>query len=223
MGANEQNFVPLGTTRSIVSDYIYWRLHRMPLTETNNNLNLNFLSIEHQPLSLSLLTNDSSSSAEVQQQRLYAKIRQIAYDSELSFLTQQTAAAASANIIDDSQILTTPTQIYDKYFRISREIFSDGIINWGRIITLISYSGLLAVQCCEQNMLTTIKSIIDWTVQFIDNDLKQWLDSQKYWDGFLKIYDKPQSNRRHSLSRVASILGTIGVITTIGAFYMRRT
>jgi len=66
-----------------------------------------------------------------------------------------------------------------------------------------------------------ITSIIDWTTNFIDTDLQEWLQSQNYWSGCLKLYDKtPQ--RRNSIGRYAGILGTIGMLT-LGALYMRRT
>ncbi|CAF5102686.1 unnamed protein product, partial [Rotaria magnacalcarata] len=44
---------------------------------------------------------------------------------------------------------------------------------------------------------------------FIDTDLQEWLQSQNYWTGCLKVYDNT-IQRRNSIGRYASILGTIG-------------
>ncbi|CAF5033321.1 unnamed protein product, partial [Rotaria sp. Silwood1] len=69
---------------------------------------------------------------------------------------------------------------------IANELFNDGIITWTRIITFISFSAILAEYFIQEkkqvhNMDFLISSIIDWTTNSIDNNLRTWLESQNYW------------------------------------------
>ncbi|CAF1257418.1 unnamed protein product, partial [Didymodactylos carnosus] len=173
MGASEQNLLSV-TTRSVVSDYIYWRLH--------NSTNIEIANI---------LTTEPN--------RINILMRQLANESEIAYRFR------SANIFP-TDIPIIPANIHATFLDIVENLFSDGICNWGRIIMLISYSGMIALKCYEHNMPAMINLIIEWTEHYIDNDLKQWIDSQKAWDGFGKHFE---NNRRQSLSRFATIMGTI--------------
>ncbi|CAF1111709.1 unnamed protein product [Rotaria sordida] len=150
--------------------------------------------------------------------RLYIIIRKIAYDCETLYYSQQTIF----NFHFSSSIIN----LQNIHYEIANELFNDGTITWNRIITFISFSAILAEYLIQQqqNIDFIMSSIIDWTTNFIDINLHTWLESQNYWAGCLKIYDKT-SQRRNSLSRYASILGTIGknCMLTFGALYMRRT
>ncbi|CAF0975791.1 unnamed protein product [Rotaria sp. Silwood1] len=141
--------------------------------------------------------------------RLFIIIRKLAYDCETIYYSQQPIfnVHLSSSIIDLQNI----------HYEITTELFNDGTITWSRIITFISFSAILAeyfIQQQQQNMDFFISSIIDWTTNFIDINLHTWLESQNYWTGCLKIYDKT-SQRRNSISRYASILGTIGKYITM--------
>jgi len=180
------------TTRSVVTDYFDWRLNQK--TPTNN--------------------------------RLFVLVRRIASECEQAYRAQQPTINFCSSLLSSSSIdIQTLNNIKSIHYEIAREIFADNSITWTRIITFISFSALLAEQIIQQhpndpsaNMI--ISSIVDWTTNFIDHDLQTWLQTQNYWAGCQKLYDKtPQ--RRNSISRYAGILGTIGVLT-LGALYMRR-
>lgn len=192
MGANDSPT----TTRSIVTDYFDWRLNNK--TITNN--------------------------------RLFLIIRKIATDCEATYRSQQpTFNLHFSSLTIDLQTLNNIKSIHDE---IAKEMFNDGGVSWTRIITFISFSAMLAEHILQQQQqqqqqsdslssTLIISSIVEWTTNFIDTDLQTWLQSQNYWAGCLKLYDKtPQ--RRNSIGRYAGILGTIGMLT-LGAFYMRRT
>ncbi|CAF3691094.1 unnamed protein product [Rotaria sp. Silwood1] len=110
--------------------------------------------------------------------RLFNIIRKIAADCEASYYTQQAAFKFhfSSSIIDLQNI----------HREIANELFNDGIITWTRIITFISFSAILAEYFIQEkkqvhNMDFLISSIIDWTTNSIDNNLRTWLESQNYW------------------------------------------
>jgi hypothetical protein len=103
--------------------------------------------------------------------RLFILVRKIAYDCELSYYSQQPIF----NFHFSSLI-----NLKNIHNEIAKELFNDGIITWGRIITFISFSALLAEHLIEQQQ-QSIDLMIDWTTDFIDIDLHTWLASQNYW------------------------------------------
>ncbi|CAF1042151.1 unnamed protein product [Rotaria magnacalcarata] len=137
--------------------------------------------------------------------RLYMIIRSIASDCETKYYSQQPPfyfRVSSSSLID----------VQNNHYEIAKELFDDGTITWSRIITFISFSAILAECLMNQQQLNidfVISSIIDWTTSFIDTDLYTWLESQNYWAGCLKFYEKTTAQRRNSISRYASILGTL--------------
>ncbi|CAF2405430.1 unnamed protein product [Rotaria sp. Silwood2] len=142
--------------------------------------------------------------------RLFIIIRKIASDCETSYCSREP--------IFNIHFLSSIINVQNIHYEVATEIFNDGTITWGRIITFISFSALLAEYFIQhqqqQNIDFIISSITDWTTNFIDINLHTWLENQNYWVGCLKIYDKiPQ--RRNSISRYASILGTIGKYISI--------
>ncbi|CAF3428848.1 unnamed protein product [Rotaria socialis] len=144
--------------------------------------------------------------------RLYMIIRSIASDCETKYYSQQPPfyfrVSSSSSLID----------VENNHHEIAKELFGDGAITWSRIITFISFSAILAECLLNQQQLNidfVISSIIDWTTNFIDADLYIWLESQNYWAGCLKFYEKTTTQRRNSISRYASILGTLSKYANI--------
>jgi hypothetical protein len=155
--------------------------------------------------------------------RLFFIVRKIATDCEASYYSQQ----PTLNFHYSSSSLV---ELANVHHEIANELFNDGIITWTRIITLISFSAILVerLRQQQQNIDLLISSMIDWTTNFINTNLRSWLESQNYWvnslkynrslfnrylylqDGCLKIYDKTPPQRRNSISRYAGIFGTIG-------------
>ncbi|CAF4257195.1 unnamed protein product, partial [Adineta steineri] len=152
----------------------------------------------------------------IRNNRLLIIVQKIASDCETSYYSQQPMFNfhfASLSLFE----------LRSFHYEIVNEFFNDGIVTWGRVITFIVFSTILTERVIQQqqnNRDLIISSMIDWTTNFLDIDLRLWLESQNYWDGCLKIYDKnPQ--RRNSYSRVAGILTTIGMLT-LGALYIKR-
>ncbi|CAF1171127.1 unnamed protein product [Rotaria magnacalcarata] len=144
--------------------------------------------------------------------RLFLIVRRIASDCEAEYRDQQpTFNFRFAHSPINLQTLNNTRAIHRE---IGREMFDDGVVTWKRIIAFISFSAALAEHIIQQQTNTLprtliISSVIDWTTNFIDTDLQEWLQSQNYWTGCLKVYDNT-IQRRNSIGRYASILGTIG-------------
>ena len=117
--------------------------------------------------------------------RLFLIVRKIACDCEAAYRSQQSTFNFhfSSSSPMDSQSLNN---IRDIHHEIAKEMFNDGTVSWTRIITLISFSALLAEHVIQQQPNTAsnnliISSVIDWTTNFIDTELQTWLQSQNYW------------------------------------------
>ncbi|XP_046839125.1 apoptosis regulator BAX-like isoform X2 [Xenia sp. Carnegie-2017] len=68
---------------------------------------------------------------------------------------------------------------YNSFSAIANTVFSDGIINWGRIVVLLAFSARLGRYCEENNMSDQIESISGWTARFL-TDLG-WIQAQGGW------------------------------------------
>ncbi|CAF1673871.1 unnamed protein product, partial [Adineta ricciae] len=165
-------------TQSIVTDYFDWRLNNR--TITNN--------------------------------RLFSIVRMIAAECETTYVSEQPAFNIQFSAPNDPT--RTLNNIKSFHNEIAREFFADGRISWSRIITFISFSAMLAERIIQQHQQANlpreliISSIAEWTSDFINTTFQTWLQSQDYWVGCLKLYDKtPQ--RRNSIGRYAGILGTL--------------
>ena len=116
--------------------------------------------------------------------RLFLIVRKIASESETAYYNQQSTFnfnISPTTIIDDQ----TLNNIKSLHKEIGKELLNEGGITWGRIITFIAFSALLAEHILQQSNNSTrnliISSIIDWTTEFIDTELQSWLQSQNDW------------------------------------------
>jgi hypothetical protein len=124
--------------------------------------------------------------------RLFLIVRRIATDSEASYRSQPAFNLQFSTLSIDLQTLDNIKTIHDE---IANHLFNDGGISWGRIITLIAFSALLAERIIQQpsenlSPNVVISSMIDWTTNFIETNFQIWLQSQNSWVKnffFLKI------------------------------------
>ncbi|CAF0873772.1 unnamed protein product [Adineta ricciae] len=147
--------------------------------------------------------------------QLFLNVRRLASDCERNYQLQQPKfhfRATSSSLTD----------VRTFHLEIALELFNDGIVSWGRIITLIVFSALMADRLIQHGLdaQLTKTSMIDWTTDFINVNLRTWLEAQNYWDGFMTMCQK-NSQKRISVTRYASLLGTVGMIT-LGALYMNK-
>lgn len=70
---------------------------------------------------------------------------------------------------------------YSSFSEIAREVFSDGRINWGRIVVLFAFCAKLGKYCNENNMNDQVENITEWTARFVAG--LGWIESQGGWVG----------------------------------------
>lgn len=126
-----------------------------------------------------------------------------------------------------SQLNMSQYNAYPTFNTAVGELFHDGV-NWGRIVALFAFSGTLAKKFCQQHMMDLVTSLIDWTSQYLDNQLENWIETHGGWDGFVEFYENGNARRRESpwdnISGVIKygMIGAIGAMA-LGAILTQRT
>lgn len=86
-----------------------------------------------------------------------------------------------------SQVQVSKDTAFDTFLQVATQIFSDGVVNWGRIVTLFYFGYKLAVQVISE--IPLIKMIIQWLVEFIKERLAKWIFEQGGWvSSFLFVF-----------------------------------
>lgn len=86
-----------------------------------------------------------------------------------------------------SQLDITPDTAYHSFKSVMDEVFKDGV-NWGRIVGLFVFGGVLCVECVEKDMSNLVPRIADWMTIYLDENINSWIQSQGGWDCFAQIF-----------------------------------
>ncbi|XP_017577191.1 induced myeloid leukemia cell differentiation protein Mcl-1b [Pygocentrus nattereri] len=92
---------------------------------------------------------------------------------------------------------------------VAKELFSDGITNWGRIASLLAFG---AVVCQHQNQMGRghCVSLVGQEISsYLLSDQKDWLLKNKAWDGFVEFFHvpDPESKMRNALMALVTAAG----------------
>uniref|UniRef100_A0A3P8U812 BCL2 like 1 n=1 Tax=Amphiprion percula TaxID=161767 RepID=A0A3P8U812_AMPPE len=86
-----------------------------------------------------------------------------------------------------SQLDITPETAYHSFKSVMDEVFKDGV-NWGRIVGLFCFGGVLCVECVDKNMSELVPRIADWMTMYLDEHISPWIQSQGGWECFAEIF-----------------------------------
>ncbi|XP_017286024.1 bcl-2-like protein 1 [Kryptolebias marmoratus] len=87
------------------------------------------------------------------------------------------------------QLDISPDTVYHSFKSVLDELFKDGV-NWGRVVGLFAFGGVLCVQCVERDMSELVSRIADWMTVYLDEQIGPWIDSQGGWDSFAEMYGR---------------------------------
>lgn len=79
-----------------------------------------------------------------------------------------------------SQLDITADTAYHSFKSVMDEVFKDGV-NWGRIVGLFAFGGVLCVECVEKDMSELVSRIADWMTTYLDEHISPWIQSQGGW------------------------------------------
>ncbi|KAM4534611.1 apoptosis regulator BAX-like [Fundulus diaphanus] len=103
-------------------------------------------------------------------------------------------------MINDSALIPTK----DVFFKVACQIFSDGRFNWGRVVALFYFACRLVIKALITEI---IRTIINWTIDYLRNNLINWIREQGGWEGIRSYFG----------SSTLQTLGVFlaGVLTTV--------
>ncbi|XP_054473203.1 bcl-2-like protein 1 [Anoplopoma fimbria] len=116
-----------------------------------------------------------------------------------------------------SQVDITPDTAYHSFKSVMDEVFKDGV-NWGRVVGLFAFGGVLCLECIEKDMSELVSRIADWMTLYLDEHISAWIQSQGGWDCFAEIFGRDsaaeasgsqESLRRWLLVGVALLMGVL--------------
>lgn len=85
-----------------------------------------------------------------------------------------------------SNVVVTKDTAFNTFLQVAKSIFEDGIVNWGRIVTLFYFGYKLAVKVIFEVPL--IKMIIEWVCKYIKDQLVDWIFQQGGWVSSLQLF-----------------------------------
>lgn len=123
-----------------------------------------------------------------------------------------------------SQINITPYMVYHDFKAVMDTVFEYGI-NWGRIVGLFAFGGVICVKCVENGVNDMVSSVVDWMTIYLDENLSPWIQSHGGWDSFAKIFGE-DARRRASMDlqwrwMLVGLVLVTGV--TIGVLLARKS
>ncbi|XP_023254766.1 bcl-2-like protein 1 [Seriola lalandi dorsalis] len=116
-----------------------------------------------------------------------------------------------------TQLDITPDTAYHSFKSVMDELFKDGV-NWGRIVGLFAFGGVLCVECIQKNMSELVSRIADWMTMYLDEHISPWIQSQGGWDCFAEMFGQDaaaearrsrEAVRRWLLVGVAMLAGVL--------------
>jgi len=78
-------------------------------------------------------------------------------------------------------IFITPDNAHTSFLTSVQSLFSDGVVNWGRVVALLAFSGSVAAQSVEKEMPFLVNQVVDWTSAYINANLASWIHDNGGW------------------------------------------
>ncbi|UJR21660.1 hypothetical protein I4U23_024737 [Adineta vaga] len=104
---------------------------------------------------------------------------------------------------------------YETFSDVAKELFCDGIYNWGRIVTLFYFTYKLLMKSMKDQTSSIFNVLIEWTVRFVKEIVAPWIVRKGGWMIILRDA-VPQSR----LTTIGAFLS--GIVATFMVFYYFR-
>lgn len=77
------------------------------------------------------------------------------------------------------------------FLQVATEMFADGNFNWGRVVALFYFACKLVLKALCSHVPKMIRTIIDWTMDYLREHVVQWIRDQGGWEGLLSYFGTP--------------------------------
>lgn len=75
------------------------------------------------------------------------------------------------------------------FFNVANDFFRDGVISWGRIVTLFYFAYKMAVKALDK--IPLIRAIINWVINFIVEQVAPWIIDRGGWEMIVEYFGTP--------------------------------
>ncbi|NXM97335.1 MCL1 protein, partial [Sylvia borin] len=92
---------------------------------------------------------------------------------------------------------------------VAAHVFSDGVTNWGRVVTLISFGAFVAKHLKSIKQEQSISSLAGIITDALVSSKREWLESQRGWEGFVDFFrvEDLEGSIRNVLMAFAGVAG----------------
>ncbi|XP_033098952.1 apoptosis regulator BAX-like [Anneissia japonica] len=118
------------------------------------------------------------------------------------------------------EVLLDSNENIKTFFKdILTEMFSDNIINWGRIIMVFVFGARLAVLCKDRNRTDLIDQVIQNIDKYVKTEFLEWINIQGGWNNFDQSYTQHKTIAEIPLMNVSSGIA----LSLIATLYLYNT
>jgi len=68
------------------------------------------------------------------------------------------------------------------YISVCKSVFADGIINWGRLMSIFTLASVFAVYFTKKGQTSIVPTIPQWIKDVVETELADWIIEQGGWD-----------------------------------------
>ncbi|XP_069505834.1 induced myeloid leukemia cell differentiation protein Mcl-1 [Ambystoma mexicanum] len=92
---------------------------------------------------------------------------------------------------------------------VSSHVFDDGVTNWGRIVTLISFGAFVSKHLKARHLESSIDTLAESFTEFLMTSKRDWIVDHNEWDGFVEFFhvDDVEGGIRNVLMTLAGVAG----------------
>ncbi|MBN3313381.1 GNB5 protein, partial [Atractosteus spatula] len=88
--------------------------------------------------------------------------------------------------------------------KVMEELVGDGILNWGRVVSLFTFTGLLARQLyAEGASIDCFKRLAETIADYLGGEKREWLIQNEGWEGFCKFFQTAKEVNQESTMKTA--------------------
>ncbi|XP_053369267.1 induced myeloid leukemia cell differentiation protein Mcl-1-like [Clarias gariepinus] len=109
------------------------------------------------------------------------------------------------------QRLFDQAQGLDSVQPVLRGVFSDGVMSWGRIASVLALGAVVCERLTQECVKDRAEDIVDIVASqissYLSTELQHWFINNKGWDGFVEFFrvEDPESTVRNALMAVAGL------------------
>eukprot|EP00062_Callorhinchus_milii_P026671 gi/632989062/ref/XP_007883445.1/ PREDICTED: induced myeloid leukemia cell differentiation protein Mcl-1 homolog [Callorhinchus milii] len=93
--------------------------------------------------------------------------------------------------------------------KVGTEMFSDGEMNWGRVVSFIAFGAVMGERLADMQMQDLIDLVAEEITQYLTQQKREWLQKHNGWDGFTEFFE--ENDLEDSTKKVLMVVASVGL------------